>query len=318
MNPAAAVAAAMMFFSCMITLNPDGSGKAVVEVRQSVRQAGPGPGVDPPELFAARAAKAAHNILVLAKGVDAWADVSQGVTADGQATFKATVYFGDVSKMRLTGQTFFETVPATWTKDPKGGMVLKVDMSPPADRPKPPQMTPEQLAKEVAQSRARWTAERQKGIEVTTGGKVDLSFRLPGTVDEVAGFQKEADGLIHLRPRASDLVPVVDAFLADEKALGESIQSGTWSVSHAPAVVEKIYGAKMPFIARVAEPMKPQFDYAAEVKKALAAQPAMMKGLGIEHMSPTLMEPASYPPPGVPRPTGSTGPGTNSRMDARP
>ena len=57
-------------------------------------------------------------------------------------------------------------------------------------------------------------------------------------------------------------------------------------------MVELLFGSKGPFTAHVAGEMKPQFDYAAEVKAAKEAYPKMAEKLGLEK---AIGEPAKPP-----------------------
>jgi hypothetical protein len=290
-----AAAMAMIIFSCSITLNPDGSGKAVFEVRQSGGGGVP-KGVPTPDL--AKAAPSLTSQLGTAQmalmgtvGVDAWSDLSLSATPDGQVIFRGTAYFKNLERFHIHVPGAGARV-MMWEKGAKSGGVLKFDA--PAGSgmlPKPATLPPDELAKQVAETRARWKQGRFH--EERTGQTVlDLSFKLPGEVAEVVGFKKEADGTVHIKMDGMKYEAAVDALLADDKALGNAIQlaggEGLGSFGFGMLVLEEmLLGAKLPFTAAVRGEVKPPFDFAAEVKAigqpapAVAAQAeALVKQLG--------------------------------------
>ena len=264
---------ALIIFSCSITLNPDGSGKAVVEVRQSA------PAGDP------KAAPTLKNQLALARmvlmgcrGVETWSDLSVGASPDGPVTFKGTAYFKSLDgfHIRIPGAG---TQFVTWDKDAKAGGVLKFDPLAGEPLPEPVKLPPDELAKRVAEAQAEWKRKRATMWNEIESTAFDISCKLPGEPPEVTGFRKEADGTLHVTMNGKKFLAALDALVADDKALGDGLQAaggqGVFSEAFFRQVVqEKIFGGKPPFTATVKGEMKPQFDYAAEVKAAGQLAPA--------------------------------------------
>jgi hypothetical protein len=284
----AAVAVAVMIFSCGVTLNPDGSGKAVIEVRQSAPAGEAKPALSKAEGAAptqAEAMAAAKSILGRCKGVDTWVDLAVGVSPDGLMTFKGTAYFKDLGQFRVD-MSRGGTLPVTWEKDPKGGQVLQLERPGGPPPPKPAELSPEELDKQVEEVQKSWKETRVHMAPEAQGSLIDLSYKLPGEPAEVAGFKKEADGSLHIRLDGTKFVAALDAFMADAKALASVIQAtgeghGA-SLLFLHVIEEKVLGAKFPFTARVAGEAKPQFDYAAEVKAAKEGYIKMLDKAGLD------------------------------------
>jgi hypothetical protein len=278
-----AAAMALIIFSCSITLNPDGSGKAVIEVRQ---MGGGGLGKGGPSLEDKARAANPENQLATARiaimgcqGVEAWSDLSLSATPDAQVTFKGTAYFKNLDRFQI-GVPGADQLSMTWNKGAKAGGVLKFDPLAIGPQPKPAKLPPDELAKRVTKARADWQEERLYGLSRRIEPVVsDISFKLPGEPADVVGFKKEADGTVHIKIDGKKYWAAVDALVADDKALGDAIQlaggegfdSGViWQV-----LQEMKYGAKLPMTATVKGEMKPPFDYAAEVKAAGQPAPAV-------------------------------------------
>jgi hypothetical protein len=275
MQPAAA-AAILFLLSMGVTLNPDGSGKAVVEVRQPTRPTAGLGNANPPTPEMAR--KAARMVMLGAKGVDAWADVEIGVSPDALMTFKGTAYFSNIEGFAVAAHRA-GAIPAKWTKDPKGGMVLSIDPlpGPPA---RPVQLAPDELAKSVEKAREDWKRVRA-GVGDMAGFKHVLSFKLPGEPAEATGFKKNADGTLHFTYDAAEILAAFDKLMADEKYVSGAITAGYSPLSPGcPLFHESFFGART-WTARITGEMKPQFDYQAEVKAAKEAAPKMMEKLGL-------------------------------------
>jgi hypothetical protein len=284
------------------TLNPDGSGKAVIEVAvadMSMMMAPPDPSAPDPELALKQFAK---GVLDKGEGVETWSDVSFGRTEDGRMRFKGTAYFKDFSQMK-TQSGAAESV--TFAKDDKGGMVLAMHRKgeAPPEAGAPPAAPPVPLTPEAAEARIK--TERMKYqqmrpmLEMMLGKmKVEMAFRLPGAVAEVSGFQKAPDGTVQFAMDGAKFLQVMDELMADEAQLKQALQSGEGVSGGGPKmerlVMEKLFGSADPPRARVIGDLRPLFDYEAEVKAAKDAYPAMIERLGLDKVPAA---PAG-PPPG--------------------
>jgi hypothetical protein len=140
------------------TLNPDGSGKVVVETimpdMSSMMTFGDQPAAKPdPDV---QLKKFAKDFIDGSKGVDAWSDVSFSMAEDGRMKFKGTAYFKDITALKVGSGNGGPGGPAsggglTWTKSDKGGMILALETedmaAPKPPAPQPNAMTDDEIAK---------------------------------------------------------------------------------------------------------------------------------------------------------------------------
>jgi hypothetical protein len=140
----------------------------------------------------------------------------------------------------------------------------------------------------------------QKAMMGTILGKmkVELSFRLPGTLAETSGFQKTPEGCVRIMVDGTAMMKAMDEVMADDAALRKGILAGE-DISKGPQgdlMNEKLFG-KGPMKARVTGDLKPLFDFAAESQAAKAAYPEAVKKLGLDKIEGGMMP---MMPPGAP------------------
>jgi len=307
---AAGLAAAAFVVGCFetkqdFTLNPDGSGKVLVEMvmPQMPFALGPPGQQGDPDVAAKQFVK---GILDGSKGVDAWSDVRYEKTDDGRTRFIGTAYFKDLAQMKLQSG---KMEGITFTKDDSGGMVLLLKEQESPAPPAPPEEIPEeQLTQRIQAERMQYQQVRPMMATVLGTMKMDVSFLLPGALVEVSGFKKEPSGAVRLVFDGAQMLKAMDELMADDayvrqnalagKKGGGGPQMDEWTK-------EKLFGTKGPFRARVTGPFKPLFPYDSEVKAAKAAYPKMIERLGLDKLpaappTPTL-------PPGFGLPDGRKG-----------
>ncbi|MCX5674863.1 MAG: hypothetical protein NTX87_07630 [Planctomycetota bacterium] len=284
------------------TLNPDGSGKVVYEtiVAMPMMQMG-----DQKPDLATESRKIAKMTLDGSEGVEAWSDLVCDTTEDGRLRFKGTAYFKDLAKLKLAQSED----KISFAKDPKGGMVLTLEMGnkeekdPAEPKPKPPATPPteEQITAQIQQARAGYTMQKAMMGTILGKMKVESSFRLPGTLAEVSGFQKTPEGCVRMMVDGAAMMKAMDEVMADDAALRKGILAGE-DISKGPQgdlMTEKLFG-KGPMKARVTGDLKPLFDFAAESQAAKAAYPEAVKKLGLDKIEGGMM-------PMMPMPPGATG-----------
>ena len=330
----AALAAAVLVAGCIetkqdVTLNPDRSGKARIELIMADMPFTMTPDQEPPDPQV-QARQFAKRVLEGSRGVEAWADVSFGRTEEGRNRFVGTAYFKDFLAMKLqTGKT--EGLTITRTED--GGMLLRLEpgekdegkegsaSDKPArpEKPAPPPLSEEQLQQRIQAERAKW--QQMKPMMAMTIGrmKMDLVFRLPGTLVEVKGFQRTPDGAVRFTFDGAKMLAAVDKLMADDAYVRQQLEKQQdASPLSGPQMDERtmkeLFGTAGPFIARTKGPAGPQFDYAAEVEAAKMAYPAMIKRLGLDQVPPPRKGPVLPPgfaeppsPPEAAQPGGGTG-----------
>ncbi|MBI5722983.1 MAG: hypothetical protein HZA50_03415 [Planctomycetes bacterium] len=262
------------------TLNPDGSGKVAFE-NVSPNMSGmmtPDGGEKPDP--AKESPKAVKDFMEASKGVDAWADMSCSVLEDGRLSIKGVAYFSDLAKLSFKGES---KNSAKWAKNDKGG-VLEFEMADnkSADAPQsaPADLTEEQIAAEIKKAREQWKQAKPIMQGVFANIKMDITFILPGKLGEVSGFTKTDAGGVRFLFSGKKYLEVMDQFMADDKAMAEALKKGTKKGEpDKDYTMQAMFGAKGPFKAAVTGELKPAFEYAAEVEKAKAAMPDMLKKL---------------------------------------
>jgi hypothetical protein len=277
-----AVAIMMVFFGA--TLNPDGSGKASIEIVQTVGSPAAGPG-DKAAPSAEEVRRVVERVLDRSQGVGAWSSVTATARSNGVVLVTGTAYFKDLAKVRISSPTPMEPTLA-WAADSKGGMVLSVDPSrglPPSSAA-PRDLTEAQVAEKVKAYQEIWRSLREQAKAKVSGTSFKVTFKLPGPAADVSGFTKESDGALGFLVDGKKLFAASDELVGDAAYVGRCIKAGVKPADDLrdPTLIEKFLGSKGPWTARVTGEMKPQFDYAAEVKAAKEAYPAMLKSLGLE------------------------------------
>jgi hypothetical protein len=282
------------------TVNPDGSGKVVVEavVPAVAAPAAPGEKADP-DLAAKLTAR---DMLDQSVGIDAWSDVTFGRTDDGRVRFKGAAYFKDLSKVRL----YLAGLPprvlsAGLAKDEKGALALTIEG--PQERrgakaPPAPKVPDAEVAQRVAAQRDAYRQRRPMMEKSLANFKIEMTFRLPGTVAEATNLQKDAGG-VRLVLEGPKMIQALDQLMADEAYMRDLVRSGADVGSGNPSLVmalnQRLFGAKAPVRARLAGDAKPILDYEGEAKAARDQYPKMIERLGLDRLPPVLMPSSGVP-----------------------
>ncbi len=316
---ATAVLASVLAAGCLetkqdVTLNPDQSGKARVEIVMSDMPFSMTPDQDPPDPEV-KAKQFVKSVLEGSKGVETWSDVSYERTEDNRTRFVGTAYFRNFTDMQLSAGKM-EGVTLAKTED--GGMVLRLEPQQPGPEPaggpsaKPetprPPMSDEEIQQRLQAERAKW--QQMKPMMAMTIGKmkVEAVFRLPGKLTEVRGFEKTADGGVRFVFDGARVLEVIDKLMTDDAYVRKHMLAGKGGLGQPPLddeALKQLFGTSGPLVAKAAAPLKAPFDYAAEVQAAKAAYPGMIKRLGLDQV------PAEAPgpqlPPGFGLPGGRKG-----------
>ncbi|MBM4019939.1 MAG: hypothetical protein FJ288_16730 [Planctomycetes bacterium] len=278
------------------TLNPDGSGKVAIDLLVQDTPVNLGQAERPdPEVLTKQAVR---RMLTQSSGVEAWADVAFNRTDDGRTHFKGTAYFKEFGKVRLP---MGQVSGISFRADDKGGMVLEIEGGeggrPPAA---PPKLSDDEVSRRITEERAKFQQMRPMMEMFLAKTKMDVSFRLPGTVAEATNLQRETGGALRLVLDGQKMLQVLDQLMADDAYLREVVTTGAdvgqGSTRLGEAVNEKLFGTRAAVRARVTGDLRALFDYAAEAKAARDAYPQMLERLGLDTVT-TAPEPG--PPPGT-------------------
>jgi hypothetical protein len=282
MGPVAIVTALLVSFT--VTLNPDGSGKAVTEFRLQpvVAETGVAPKAGTYTTFTAEQAKAwARTMLTDTEGVETWSDVTFLVLPDGAVLFKGTAYFKNLSAMPFPGA--LQRFSMQWKADPRGGKALSFDPAGGKVMPKAESinMIDPKMLEAIEHEQATWRSIRENVKAQTAYMSLNLTFKLPAPATEVSGFVKDDEKTLRFVFSGAKYFEAIDKAKQNAEFVGQCIQAKIDPLKDwcDPVLQEKIFGAKGPWTARVTGEMKPQFDYAAEANAALDAFPKLRQSV---------------------------------------
>lgn len=268
------------------TINPDGSGKVVVEVTMA-------PGAVNPLGGAETAAKSpdesardlARDLVKESTGIETWTDVSFKPTADGRAWFKGTAYFRSLTAVELHN---IDIVKPAWSIDAKGRGVLELtlgDPKKPGAAVTPVALTDAEVAAAIQQERANYQQGRAMMSGLMTGLKVEQVYNVPGAVLGGANLKKMPTGQLFLAMNGEGILKAMDDIMADDVLMGETVRSGRDTQKDGPAepevLHEKLFGRRAAIKAVVGTPHTALVDYASEVAAAKSAFAAMAAQLGV-------------------------------------
>jgi len=237
------------------TINPDGSGKAVIDyiapliaARKNIMQ---GNDDAPPQEQLQDAARA---IMAGCEGVDAWDNVSFKFTKEGKLHFHGTAYFPDYNKFKFFNASKGESGKTQFTKT---GDSLKLELvSSKTEKKKKTSLTPqEKLVGKISYQNAK------PMMSVALGGmKISETFVLPGKPTTIKGFVKSPSGALTRSFDGKKLLATLDK-LAKQGDF-ENMDLANMKNQNIVAMV-----SGMDASAVYAPPFKPLFNY----KKAVAA-----------------------------------------------
>jgi len=282
-----------------ITLNPDGSGKVLIEstftpltLFQTLN----------PEQRVEGLTNTIRQLFEKSEGVDAWRDVSFRQLDDGRIFIRGTAYFPDLSKFKMGARLLGEFSVGT---DAVGNMIISSHSARSAS-PYPLQKTNEPVtAESIQRERAQFRAALPM-LQATAGEmKLDAIIHVPGTIRRASNFQTVNSNTLRLRfdgkKRLEAAESVVFETSLDEKRIaGEKLTASENNLN------EILFGQNGPVLAVIKPQGTPLFDYAKEVaeaqrlfpefarqlrpesppqeppKPAVDGQPAILKAIGIE------------------------------------
>jgi hypothetical protein len=309
----AILAAAALVAGCFegkaeFNLNPDGTGKVVGEIlfpsrapwlqkRYSSRPADPNAPADPAPNPEDEMSECVAAMLKRSTGIDAWKDVSFQRAADGRVLLKGTAYFKDLAKVKIYPD---DRTRISFGPDGTTALLLILNRAKPvAEAPKPSRpMTAEDVDKRLKDFREKY--QQTKGAVTTElpGMKLDMVFHAPGTLEEARGLEQQGMTLSYSLD-GTRVAQAMDARTNDSTVLKQWALAG--KMPNVKEVMnERLFGLKGEIWARWKGPVKPRFDYQAEMNVAKKAQGQMMTRLGLDKPRETAPKPTpakDAPPP---------------------
>jgi hypothetical protein len=267
-----------------ITLNPDGKGKAEVDLVTPANPAGASRG-GPDRSLDQIKKEAVGKVLFGHAGVTAWKDVSAEWLPDGRLRFRAIAYFDDLA--RYSGGEGIGLAPHFQVK--KGGewkLVSSVGKGP--GKPPKPKLDPKALSDKdlddhVFKTRVKYQDGKAVLVALLTDYKYQGTFKLPGKVKEARGLSKDGDRSVVAQLDGPATLRSFQAVMAKDNAFFRKLmrEAGTVDIMESELLlkeaVPKVLGS-----ATLQDVGKDQFDYDKEVKAARAGYPALRKVFDID------------------------------------
>lgn len=272
------------------TINPDGSGKALVKITMQMPNMNFGEKQDKNKMLISNV----KNIIEKSKGVDAWSDVTYSMNKKGETEFKGTAYFPDVNKVSFgefggwdikfgpSDADKFKLEIVTSKKDEK--KPAEIDPAQPVE--KPVELTEEQIKEKIDQERQQYQQTRAFMVPMFETMKTEMTFRLPGAVESSSNLTKEKDGRLAFIFEWKKIMTVLDKMIEDDAWMKEQIKNkskGPAGPGAKPEFDEKFMKQIFPdqggITALVSGSKKSFFDYKKESAAAAKKHDMLMKKL---------------------------------------
>ena len=313
--PLAAVAGALSLSACLdqdqkFIINPDGSGKMVTNMLlhvnpQQLAGASESGGQDLSRQFVIQLIRGTE-------GVEVWSEVSQEKTPDGKTKIKATAYFPDINKFKMStggGRESGSGNPTLVSKMEGSDWIVGIGTPNTGAAPPPGGATksPEEIKSAVQQAQQQWQATKGFLAPMMQDAKMRTTLVIGGTVKSAVGFTKETENTALMQFNGPKVIEAIDKMVMDPKVVEEATARGgdMMSVLRDEKRMQKVImesitdGSGMPRV--VAAPGAAAFDYKAEVEKAKASQSPEVKALLEEVKKPagSVVRPPRVAPPGT-------------------
>ena len=248
--------------SQVFTINPDGSGKVLLETRfQILSQHDEKP--DNTQLK-----KEVLETLEKSDGVEAWKDLSYRIEPDGRIYFKGTAYFKNINALELDkGST------VRWSRD-GNEMVLEVALRKEEEEaPEHVNLTKDQIGQRIQAEREQWKHSKPLMESMMNTLKMDAVFQVCGQVGSVNNLKKTGDTSVSFHLEGAKMVQAIDSLISNDAWMEQRARAGFLErPEDGPPVGadmnELTFGQKGGITARVTGELKPLFDYNAESQAA--------------------------------------------------
>ncbi len=171
-------------------LNPDGSGKVVIETDVAVPTMD-SPGKEKPVAID-YGRQLAADFINNTHGVDAWSEVAVSPAAEGHVHYTATAYFPDITKLRFDVPLVF-----AWQPNKDGTYMFAIERfrnEPAATLPAP---SDAELKRLVATAQAQYKEQRRALETALSVYKLRIEYTLPGNHGIAHPGKKWAYGVDH-------------------------------------------------------------------------------------------------------------------------
>jgi hypothetical protein len=256
-------------------LNPDGSGKVLIQTDVAVPAAG-APGREKPTALSFGRQYAA-DLINSTKGVDAWSDVAITENADGRAHVAIVAYFSDINALHFDMPLRF-----IWKADGPTGVLaierLRTDVKSKAN-------ISETEIKSLVSSAQQQYKSQQGALHLQLAAfRLQMVFQLPGDVDAASRLFDREGQAVSIALDGRKISEALDKFMANDEALAATFRAGKDTSDNDDLMLQSMFGQKGPVAVRVKLPAgtKPLFDYKTEMAVAKLGQHDMLTQAGVD------------------------------------
>jgi len=267
------------------TLNPDGSGKVVVDsLSPDGSQFAPAnqPKPKPDEIV-----KKAIEGAIKSKGVDAWSDITCEIAKDGRVHFHGTAYFPDINNVSISTSTSNNSSNnssnMSWTKDGDGYKLVFKNKNRAENAPPPENLTDAQIDEKIKEERVQYQQSKAFIGAFFANLKISMSFALPGKITE-SNILTVNGSTASIALEGKQMMEAMDKANSDDALMREKIKGG--KAAEDRILTKLMFGKEGDPSAKVTG-AKPQFDYKAESAKAKVGEAEMFKKLGVNPAAAT-------------------------------
>jgi len=261
-------------------LNPDGSGKVMIEVKMNAMAGGMMGGTE-----SSKGASSFAEKMFKTSGIDTWKDVEVKMLEDGRTYFKGTAYFPDVSAVKFKDISMGEV---GFYKDEQNNMVLDIlqeNNTKQKSGSAKKNLTKDELDKEIQKQKGEYQQMKPMlGMFLGTM-KTDLTFQLPGKVEKSTNLSKTKDGRLTVNFSGEKILAAMDKMTANEEWWKEQAMGGSGDKKKISEAAEEfnqyVFGEKGPIRAIVKGPVKTLFDYKKEMEESEKNFEAMLTKLNL-------------------------------------
>ncbi len=261
-----------------IFINPDGSGKIVMKNSMPLNVMG---SLEGKELIK-EARKETADLLIKAKGIDAWKDVRYEISSDSsRLTIFATGYFKDINMLNSDALVF----PISISKE-KGGMKMRIqEDDDDASGAKDPEavkdsllniLSEEEIKERMAEYRRSTKQFMGLMMMMFSDMKVSVNFHVPGKLESIKTFKKVNDNTFSLSIEGDRIIQTARNEIENDSLVREAVLRGRnefdFNQSAGPEekaeMINKIFGGTEIPNAFVKSPLKALFDFDKEFAEA--------------------------------------------------
>ncbi len=268
-------------------INPDGSGKVVRELTLSQMDMGMNMPGQPPMNTQIQAEQTARAMIEQARGVEAWSDVSYGLTEDGKMHFKGTAFFPDINHLVLGGMEAEHQSGFMLTHNSDGTIMLQQKQQQSAQEPGQPMMPmmpqspdvdPNQMDAMVQQTKMQYQQSRVMMQGFFAGFKVEQIFHLPGAIRESNNVATVDEATAKIEITGEQILKVMDEVMSDDALLKTQLAEGKDPTRQLDpnTMNEKMFGQAGP-VRIVSDANAPLFDYQKESAAAKKEYQKLLK-----------------------------------------